>query len=208
MKRITLILLTAITITAFANQTASAAGKHKYVSPDHQMKAVVSPVAPKHKKSVESRVDIYDADGKLVSTVDYSSPDGEHGMGVVRAAWTPDSQFFVYSMASSGGHQPWKSPTWFFIRSSGKTQGLEQSLGKPVLSPNFSLKAPNTVIIETSKKSPTRNHCSRARRAIRAESRKYRRRPRVEETGHIRGPLQARIGGSLSIDGRAVGNYS
>jgi hypothetical protein len=154
MKRITLILLTAITITAFANQTASAAGKHKYVSPDHQMKAVVSPVAPKHKKSVESRVDIYDADGKLVSTVDYSSPDGEHGMGVVRAAWTPDSQFFVYSMASSGGHQPWKSPTWFFIRSSGKTQGLEQSLGKPVLSPNFSLKAPNTVIIETSKKSP------------------------------------------------------
>jgi hypothetical protein len=154
MKRITLILFTAIAITAFANQTASAADKHKYISPDHQMKAVISPAATKHKKSAESRVDIYDADGKLVSTVDYSSPDGEHGMGVVRAAWTPDSQFFVYSMASSGGHQPWKSPTWFFIRSSGKTQGLEQSLGKPVLSPNFSLKAPNTVTIETSKKSP------------------------------------------------------
>ena len=155
MRKIIVIVFAAMAITALATRTARAAGKHKFLSPDHLMKAVIVPVDPrKHDKSAESRVDIYGASGKLVSTVDYSSADGEHGFGVVKARWTPDSQFFVYSMASSGGHQPWKSPTWFYSRTSGKIQGIEQILGKPVLYPDFAVKAPNTVTIRTWTKPP------------------------------------------------------
>ena len=40
----------------------------------------------------------------------------EHGYGVTKAVWTPDSHFFVYSLESSGGHEAWHSPVWFYFR--------------------------------------------------------------------------------------------
>jgi hypothetical protein len=129
-----------------------------YLSPDRQMRAVVIAVAPRpggHR--TESRIEIHKADRTLANTVDYSSADGTHGFAVIKAHWTPDSQFFVYSMASSGGHQPWHSPTYFYSRKINKTQGIEQTLGKPVLSPDFALEAPATVTITTWLKPPLRS---------------------------------------------------
>ena len=158
----TVIMLTVGAIT-IAVRPAGAAGKHHYVvprrrhyfSPDRELRAVVVGDDPQpHRRTAESRVEILRADGTLASSVDYSSPDGAHGFGVVKAAWTPDSEFFVYSMASSGGHQPWKSPTYFYSRRINKTQGIEQTLGKPVLSPDFTLSAPATVTIATWHKPP------------------------------------------------------
>src|SRR5712692_560460 len=54
----------------------------------------------------ESRIEFYSPQNQMLCAVDYSSPDGEHGFGVVKAAWTPDERYFVFSLASSGGHQP------------------------------------------------------------------------------------------------------
>lgn len=39
--------------------------------------------------------------------------DGNHGQIVERAAWTPDSRFFVFVTTSSGGHSPWQH--WTFV---------------------------------------------------------------------------------------------
>jgi hypothetical protein len=52
--------------------------------------------------------------GKVLLDTSFASEDGEHGLGVVNASWTPNSQFFVFSTSSSGGHQPWHSPTFFY----------------------------------------------------------------------------------------------
>ncbi|HEX3409514.1 MAG TPA: hypothetical protein VHS07_04505 [Candidatus Binataceae bacterium] len=126
-----------------------------YTSPDRQMRAVVLGVAPRPgAPRIESKVEIDRADHTPANTVDYSSPDGSHGYRVIKAHWTPDSQFFVYSMASSGGHQPWHSPIYFYSRKINKTQGIEQTLGKPVLDADFTLEAPATVTITTWVKPP------------------------------------------------------
>jgi hypothetical protein len=128
---------------------------HVYISPDRQMKATVIAVASRTGVHCdESRVEIHRADRSLANTVDYSSTDGEHGYTVIKAHWTPDSQFFVYGMASSGGHQPWHTPTYFYSRKTNKTQGIEHTLGKPVLSPDFTLAPPATVTITTWMKPP------------------------------------------------------
>jgi hypothetical protein len=61
----------------------------------------------------ESRVEIKDGIGRLLGSQDYSG-GGTQGYHVERARWTPDLAFFVFSMESSGGHQPWHHPTHFF----------------------------------------------------------------------------------------------
>ena len=152
--------LGAMALIAFAAvpaiaQSPASSKRRVYISPDRQLKAIVIAVAARpggHRG--ESRVEINQADRAGANTVDYSSADGSHGYRVIKAQWTPDSQFFVYSMASSGGHQPWRSPTYFYSRKINKTQGIEQTIGKPVLSPDFTLAAPATVSITTWLKPP------------------------------------------------------
>src|SRR5262249_23644314 len=55
---------------------------------------------------MESRVVIRASNSDTLTSKDYSSPRGANGYYVVNAKWSPDSQFFVYSMSSSGGHSP------------------------------------------------------------------------------------------------------
>jgi|SRR6267378_2052770 len=56
-------------------------------------------------KSYESRVEFYSPQHEMLCALDYSSEDSEHGFGIVKAAWTPDNNYFVFSLTSSGGHQ-------------------------------------------------------------------------------------------------------
>jgi hypothetical protein len=86
--------------------------------------------------------------GVLLVRRDYSSEDGEHGYGVTKAAWTPDSQFFVYSLENSGGHQAWNSPVRFFSRRSNKILSLDNALHDAVTNPDFALAAPDKVTVE------------------------------------------------------------
>jgi len=83
-----------------------------YVSPDATLSALEFPVdANLHATpDMESRIVIQTSDGKLLTSKDYSSQSGADGYYVVSAKWSPDSQFFVYSMSSSGGHSPWSFP--------------------------------------------------------------------------------------------------
>jgi hypothetical protein len=71
-------------------------------------------------------VEIQKGDGKALCTQDYSSADGEHGLGVTEDRWTPDSRFFVYSTSPSGGHQPYHSPTDFFSRRTNRVRDIEE----------------------------------------------------------------------------------
>jgi len=116
----------------------------QYDSPDKGLVALVVTVG----KSSESRVEVRSETGRLLAARDYSSRDGEHGFGVVKAVWTPDSKFFVYSLANSGGHQPWHFPVEFYARVQNEILSLDDALRDAVMSPQFSIAAPDRVTAE------------------------------------------------------------
>jgi hypothetical protein len=85
-----------------------------FVSPDKALRALVLPsdVSLDTTPDMESRVVIRSSHGDTLTSEDYSSPRGMNGHYVYRAKWSPDSQFFVYSMISSGGHSPGRFQSW------------------------------------------------------------------------------------------------
>lgn len=112
-----------------------------YRSPDGALIAEVRRV----NKSREAVVTIRGADGKLLFKEDYSSSDAEHGQGVCFAVWTPNSQFFVYSLQNSGGHQPWAHPTEFYSRDKREAFNLDR-LTYPITECEFKLQSPDWII--------------------------------------------------------------
>ena len=120
-------------------------------SPDGASGAVITPVGRERK---ESRVEIQKGDGKALCTHDHSSADGEHGLGVTEDRWTPDSRFFVYSTSSSGGQQPYHSPTYFFSRRTNRVRGIEELTHRMVVDQapdlEFKVMPPHSVALVTS----------------------------------------------------------
>ena len=119
-----------------------------YPSPDQTVRAVILPVdVDLHATpDMESRVVIRANDAKLLTSKDYSSPRGANGYYVVRAKWSPDSQFFVYTMSSSGGHSPWSFPTWVYSRQKNLFASFNEMIGRnPTVSEDFSFSGPHTV---------------------------------------------------------------
>jgi hypothetical protein len=141
----------ALTILLIAALQAVAQRAHprvqKYPSPDKGVVVVI--VSTKAAEATqESVVEFRSSSGKVLARMDYSSPDGEHGFGVEKAAWTPDSAFFVYSLESSGGHQAWHSPVHFYSRQRTQIFSLDDTLRDAVMNPQFSVEAPDKVTIE------------------------------------------------------------
>jgi dipeptidyl aminopeptidase/acylaminoacyl peptidase len=130
-----------------AQKQTVASHTETFKSPDGMLVAVVrSKRAPE--ATDESRIELRTQNGVVSAKRDYTSEDGEHGYGVTKAAWTPDSQFFVYSLESSGGHQAWKSPVWFFSRKENKFLSLDHALNDAVANPEFHVSAPDRVTVE------------------------------------------------------------
>jgi len=119
----------------------------KFASPDGTIAAFVrSTKAPEATK--ESRVEVRSQQGRLLVSRGYMSKDGEHGYGVSKAAWTPDSQFFVYSLESSGGHQAWHTPVHFFSRDKSEIISLDDALKDAVTNPQFVVSGPDSITLE------------------------------------------------------------
>jgi hypothetical protein len=117
--------------------------QQEYRSPDGKYIAIVIPLLKAQYGSGESKIEIQSKD-TIVSSASYSSEDGEHGFGVERAAWSPDSKFFVYSMSSSGGHQAWHFPTYFISVNDFKTRYLDDFVGS-ITQPEFSFTPPDII---------------------------------------------------------------
>jgi hypothetical protein len=130
-------------------------------SPDKALRAVVFPVGMDLHASpdIESRIVIRANGAKLVTSKDFSSPRGTNGYYVVRAAWSPDSQFFVFSMSSSGGHSPWSFPTFVFSRERGAIVSFNDMIGgNPTVSEEFKFSGPHTITATTWEKSGSDKH--------------------------------------------------
>jgi len=114
-----------------------------YQSSDGVLRAQIIPIG----KTQESKIQIRTNKGTLplLKEADYSSEDGDHGLRVIHAKWTPDSQFFIYSAVSSGGHQPWFSRVYFYSRSNNKIYCFKDISGFTVASDEFTVIAPDVV---------------------------------------------------------------
>lgn len=112
-------------------------------SPDGKLRAVVKPA--RNQNVDESRVSIFDSNGKRLRTQNSSSPDGEHGYGADGAQWTPDSQFFVFRLRSSGGHSPMYAPLVFWSRSTKRFYQANHYTADQT----FSVGAPDEVSVST-----------------------------------------------------------
>jgi hypothetical protein len=117
--------------------TLAHAGQEDYPSPDGKFRAVIIGL-----RMGESRVIVITKKGRTVCSKSYGSEDGEHGYAAVKAEWTPNSIFFVYSLASSGGHQPWRSPTYFVSTQDSRIRSLDDYVGA-VTEPEFELSPPD-----------------------------------------------------------------
>jgi hypothetical protein len=148
MKRtaITFLCLAFSSSLLFAQTKSDAAARE--VRTANGARAVVLPAGKAGTQSHnESRIDIYTAKGDKVCSLDLSSDDGEHGYAVAKAAWTPDGNYLVYSLQSSGGHAPWHTPTLFVLMNFDRPVCLLDSyLDNPgITTSDFKLTAPDSV---------------------------------------------------------------
>ena len=110
---------------------------HEVVAPDRKMTALIENFCPEGNIK-ESRITFVDASGRVLAQKSYVSKDSEHGYGIIHAQWTSDSQFFVYCMASSGGHQAWHMPTWIYSAHGNRIFSIDEMFG-PVASRSFQI---------------------------------------------------------------------
>jgi hypothetical protein len=123
-----------------------------YPSPDGALRALVYPVdvSLNATPDMESRVVIRTSKGDTLTSKDYSSPRGANGYYVVSAKWSPDSQFFVYSLSSSGGHSPWLYPMAVYSRAKNVIAKFSDMInGNPTVSGDFTFTGPHTVVAST-----------------------------------------------------------
>ncbi len=109
-----------------------------FTSPDRALRAVV-----RTSSTGESRVQIQGPSRRVLLIRDDTSGDGSHGYGVVHAAWTADSQFFVAGTEATGGHQPWARPIWVYSRATNRVFELGK-MGATAVA-DFTLKPPDVI---------------------------------------------------------------
>lgn len=122
------------------------------VSPDRKLVALIRSTKPSA-TIIESRVELrtrdeQGLDGPALTARSYISADGKHGYGIAREGWTPNSQFFVYTLESSGNHQPGQASIHFFSRKDNKIVELDRLLKDAVSSQQFLISPPDRVTVE------------------------------------------------------------
>jgi len=77
----------------------------------------------------ESKIYIYNSKRKLVLYSNFTSEDREHGYKIIKTEWTANSNCFVFTVGSSGGHQPWYSPIFIYSVTDKKLLSIDEILG-------------------------------------------------------------------------------
>jgi hypothetical protein len=126
---------------------AEATQRSSLRSPDGSLVAVVKHLHRAGTDGVgESAIAIRQSAGAVLFRRNYTSDDGEHGFFVGQTEWSADSGYLIYVTQSSGGHQPWHSPTYIWSRTDNAVYAVADCL-LPVADPSFSLKPPDVVTL-------------------------------------------------------------
>jgi hypothetical protein len=133
---------TILALFSFISFVPTSAGARDFPSPDGTLIARTN--AANNQPTGESTLQILNRAGNVLLAKSYVSPDGQHGEVIDQAAWTPNSEFFVFSMYSSGGHQPWFSPTSFYSRKLNALLPLDGP-ELTITDPKFQIVPPNSL---------------------------------------------------------------
>ena len=108
-------MLNNIVIPTFYSVPGAAfhASQKEYLSPNGKYRAYIVHVRNPRSGRVESEITIKSGKGKTLFQKSYLSKENDEDFFVVKAAWTPDSRFFVYNMSDSCRYQPGSFPTFF-----------------------------------------------------------------------------------------------
>jgi len=125
-----------------------------FVSPDNATHALVyaTDISLYATPDMESRLVFRSSDGTTLTSQDYSSPRGANGYYVVHGQWSPDSQYFVFSMSSSGGHSPWSFPIKVYAVKKKLIANFSDMIGGPTVSGQFQFSGPHTLVASTWRK--------------------------------------------------------
>ena len=132
-----------------------------FVSPDTKIVASVlaTDISLNATPDMESRVVMRSHAGATLNSKDYSSPNGTNGYYVFKAKWSPDSQFFAYSLTSSGGHSPWSFPIAVYSIKKNQFAGFSDMIaGAPTLSGDFGFSGSHTLEASTWKQPGDLDH--------------------------------------------------
>ena len=116
-----------------------------YVAPDGKLTAKVM---TRSQKDCEAVI-LIEKRAHVLAKEKHQSDDHQHGMCVDKAGWTADSQFFVFSLYSSGGHQPWHTPIMFFSKRLGRIVPLEHFVAGAITESKFELSSPDVIEFTT-----------------------------------------------------------
>ena len=73
-----------------------------------------------------------------------TSKAGANGRNVLKAKWTSDSRFFVFSTFSSAGHSSWNFKTFVYSVDAKEFTSVDDKV-RPVTDKDFQLIAPHTL---------------------------------------------------------------
>ena len=118
----------------------------RYDSPDKSLYAVVLTLSDEA-LGLESNIELRRSNGDLIGLKRFVSKDRAHGLGIVKAKWSFDSNFFVFSTIASGGREAGKFPTFFFSRRDAKIHALDPAVGKWITDPEFHLQAGDLITV-------------------------------------------------------------
>ena len=68
------------------------------------------------------------------------------GSRISHMKWSPDSEFLLFTTASSGGHSPWHSRTFVFCMADKSFRDVEPAVGS-VVSPKFRFEPPDVAVM-------------------------------------------------------------
>jgi hypothetical protein len=136
-------------------QTAGGGTKRRlkeYFSPDSAMVVSVFTLYQEGNGDMESSIEFRTMKGALIGGKSFLSKDHSHGLGVMKAVWTLDSKYFVFSTIASGGRLPGIFPTFFFSRRDGKLHMLDAFQETKIVSPEFEIEYPDRVSIDVERR--------------------------------------------------------
>ena len=132
--------LAALLILASSREAFSQFGRVIYISPDKNLRAVVTPV-DKAGAFRGSEVAMRSTDGRIITRNIYGSDNGKHRGDVICGAWSPDSEFFVYNVTILMPHSASDLETYVFVRRLSQVYDLGPFIRGPLVDPQFLLPA-------------------------------------------------------------------
>ncbi len=138
-----------LAILVFLAASDTSKKQEKYVSPDLVLRiTITSTFFEGMAEAAESRVEIQpNKKRKFFGASNGEFPDAVQKHAVVKAGWTPDSQFFVFSLSSEGRPRAWHFATFFYDRKRNEIRSLDSFIG-PVSNADFTLLPPEIVQTE------------------------------------------------------------